>query len=82
MIVICAKCRSPLYEPGALVFSPPWHGATSEGLTQKFHLCRACWAKMIDWFDRCPECGGDKKHTVDGGPGLGRMDVRTKDCPV
>ena len=36
---VCDKCKNPLEDFGALLFSPP----DQEGKTKKFHLCKKCY---------------------------------------
>lgn len=59
---ICVKCRTELTEFGALMLSPPEHGAVD-----KMHICVSCWQSLLKFLtapqpeeeesDRCIHCG-------------------------
>ncbi len=48
--VDCAKCKKELFEPGALIFSPPeekWDDF-NRITVEKFHLCIECFKVITD----------------------------------
>lgn len=44
----CDKCKKELETFGGLVFSPPH---SSHNTVNKYHVCRDCFAKLIEWFN-------------------------------
>ena len=40
----CDRCGLELFEPGALLFSPP---RRAEWIVEKYHLCVECWPKIV-----------------------------------
>jgi hypothetical protein len=47
MLVKCNKCRQELKEQGGLIFGPP---ANMFGDVCKFHVCKGCYEKLLDWL--------------------------------
>lgn len=44
---ICACCKRPLEEPGALVLSPPDDADSySTAIVTKYHICVSCFEKL------------------------------------
>jgi hypothetical protein len=43
---ICACCRKPLEEPGAIVFGPPAEEKAPKATVAKYHLCRECFEEI------------------------------------
>lgn len=42
----CDKCSEELNDYGAVLISPP----TKESMVYKFHLCKSCYEKLIDFI--------------------------------
>lgn len=58
--VRCNRCFRTLEAQGALVFSPP------ESLAcVKYHVCRVCWLKLIDWLNCKPSSEEPKGATTE-----------------
>jgi hypothetical protein len=50
--VKCDKCRKELKETGGLVFSPPFDIEYVGSVTQKLHVCRKCYDKLLKWMQK------------------------------
>lgn len=48
--VKCDKCKRELKETGGLVFSPPFDIEYVGSVTQKLHVCRKCYDKLLKWL--------------------------------
>lgn len=47
----CDKCGEELTAYGALAFSPPeTKPDESCGGIEKYHICAACWPKLVAWL--------------------------------
>ena len=45
---ICDKCKKEFELFGGLAFSPL---ISSSSLVHKYHLCKICWRKFMDWLE-------------------------------
>lgn len=46
-LLVCQRCKGPLAQPGALIFSPP----TKADEVRKIHLCHWCYPILLTWLD-------------------------------
>ena len=57
MKITCYSCDKLVTEVGALVFSPPTktNKEVSISTVHKYHVCRACWPKLIKAIEKLEE---------------------------